>query len=46
LNLGECSCHYRRAVEALKSQGWRLVQRTDPYINLSDPDAARASRAY
>ena len=28
LNLGERWRHYRRAVELLKSQGWRLVQRT------------------
>jgi len=42
LNLGERWRHYRRAVEALKSQGWRLVQRTDPYTDLSDADAARA----
>ncbi len=42
LNLGERWRHYRRAAETLKSQGWRLVQRTDPYSNLSDTDAARA----
>jgi hypothetical protein len=45
LNLGERWRHYRRAVEVLKSQGWRLVQRTDPYTNLSDADAARAFAA-
>ncbi|MCA1678296.1 MAG: DUF4231 domain-containing protein [Actinobacteria bacterium] len=45
LNLGERWRHYRRAVEVLKSQGWRLVQRTDPYTSLSDADAARAFAA-
>lgn len=42
LNLGERWRHYRRASEALKSQGWRLIQRTEPYSNLSDTDAVRA----
>ncbi|MEA2475781.1 MAG: hypothetical protein QOE06_3696 [Thermoleophilaceae bacterium] len=45
LNLGERWRHYRRAVEALKSQGWRLVQRTEPYLSLSDADAARTFAA-
>jgi hypothetical protein len=26
----------------LKSQGWRFIQRTAPYANLTDTDAARA----
>jgi uncharacterized protein DUF4231 len=41
LNLGERWRHYRRAVETLKSQGWRFIQRTNPYTSLSDADAAR-----
>ncbi len=45
LNLGERWRHYRAAVEGLKSQGWRLIQRTDPYANLSDQDAARVFAA-
>ena len=45
LNLGERWRHYRAAVEGLKSQGWRFVQRTAPYTNLSDTDAARAFAA-
>lgn len=45
LNLGERWRHYRAAVEGLKSQGWRFVQRTEPYANLSDTDAAQAFAA-
>lgn len=45
LNLGERWRHYRRSVEILKSQGWRFVQRTDPYRTLSDSDAARVFAA-
>jgi len=45
LNLGERWRHYRAAVEGLKSQGWRFVQRTEPYTDLSDADAARAFAA-
>lgn len=45
LNLGERWRHYRAAVESLKSQGWRFVQRTEPYADLSDADAARAFAA-
>ncbi len=41
LNLGERWRHYRRSVEALKSQGWRFVQRTDDYDGLADDKAAR-----
>jgi hypothetical protein len=40
LNLGERWRHYRAAAEGLKSQGWRFIQRTAPYENLSDTDAA------
>lgn len=40
LNLGERWRHYRRSVEALKSQGWRFVQRTDRYAGLDDRAAA------
>ena len=45
LNLGERWRHYRRSVEALKSQGWRFVQRTGAYAGLADADAARAFAA-
>jgi hypothetical protein len=41
LNLGERWRHYRRSVEILKSQGWRLIQRTNPYTDLNDEQAAR-----
>jgi uncharacterized protein DUF4231 len=41
LNLGERWRHYRAAAEILKSQGWRFIQRTAPYDNLDDTDAAR-----
>lgn len=41
LNLGERWRHYRRSAEILKSQGWRLIQRTEPYTGLADEDAAR-----
>src|SRR4029077_13398303 len=42
LNLGDRWRHYRAAVELLKSQGWRFIQRTAPYAGLTDTDAARA----
>jgi hypothetical protein len=45
LNLGDRWRHYRAAVERLKSQGWRFIQRTAPYAGLSDTDAARAFAA-
>lgn len=41
LNLGERWRHYRAAVEGLKGQGWRFIQRTAPYAGLSDTDAAQ-----